>query len=179
VWKPKVGGSWTPFQLGRWRWYDTLGYTWVSDESWGWLPYHYGRWMNRAGEGWVWVPASRPVFKPGDVYWLYGRQIAGWGPLAPARTGRRSSATAVFEREYDVGGIRARCARGRSGGFHRAPRGSGGAASLAVLALPSPVFVAARLEARRPMLRVGATRAIAPVVPGTAFDADAMALPSA
>src|ERR1039457_1466857 len=36
------------------------------------------------------------------------------------------------------------------------------------LALPSPAFVASRLEATRPMLRVGATRVQA-VIPGTTF----------
>ena len=32
VWKPKVAEGWAPFQNGRWRWYDAVGYTWVSDE---------------------------------------------------------------------------------------------------------------------------------------------------
>ncbi|HXA52941.1 MAG TPA: DUF6600 domain-containing protein, partial [Candidatus Acidoferrum sp.] len=178
VWKPKVGGSWAPFQLGRWRWYDTLGYTWVSDESWGWLPYHYGRWMNRAGEGWVWVPPASAVFKPGDVYWLYGRQIAGWGPLAPGENWSAGGAPQQFSNANTTWAAFVQDARVIDpAGFTARPAAPAGVASLAVLALPSPVFAAWRLEALRPMLRVGATRAIAPVVPGTAFDADAMALP--
>ena len=28
-------------------------------------------------------PANSTVFKPGDVYWLRGAKLAGWGPLAP------------------------------------------------------------------------------------------------
>jgi hypothetical protein len=178
VWKPKVAGTWGPFQLGRWRWYDTLGYTWVSDESWGWLPYHYGRWMNRAGEGWVWVPPARPVFKPGDVYWLCGRQMAGWGPLAPGENWNLTAAPQQFSNATTTWAAFTPDTRVIDpAGFTGRPAAPAGTASLAVLALPSPAFVAARLEVRRPMLRVGATRAIAPVVPGTVFDADAGALP--
>jgi hypothetical protein len=177
VWKPQVSASWVPFRLGRWRWYDSLGYTWVSDESWGWLPYHYGRWVNRA-EGWVWVPPARPVFKPGDVYWLYARQIAGWGPLAPGENWTGSAAPQQFSPANTTYAAFAQDARVIDpAGFTGRPTAPGGVASLAVAALPSPAFPAWRLEAGRPMLRVGATRAIAPVVPGTVFDADAMAPP--
>jgi hypothetical protein len=82
----------------RWRWYDALGYTWVSDESWGWVPYHHGRWTRKGDLGWVWVPAASPVFKPGDVYWLYNAKLAGWGPWPRPKTGcprppRSSSST--------------------------------------------------------------------------------------
>ena len=51
VWQPKVTEGWAPFQNGRWRWYDALGYTWVSDDAWGWLPYHYGRWTRTQRTG--------------------------------------------------------------------------------------------------------------------------------
>ena len=93
MWKPKTAEGWAPFQKGRWRWYGALGYTWVSDEAWGWLPYHYGRWARTDADGWVWAPGSKPVFKPGDVYWmLQGANLAGWGPLAPAENWSPASA---------------------------------------------------------------------------------------
>ena len=47
----EVAEGWAPFQKGRWRWYDALGYTWVSDEAWGWVPYHYGRWTRKGDLG--------------------------------------------------------------------------------------------------------------------------------
>jgi len=85
VWKPRVEDGWLPFKNGHWRWYDGLGYTWVSTDTWGWAPYHFGRWTRKNDLGWVWVPSSqKTTFKPGDVYWLYGLRMAGWGPLAPA-----------------------------------------------------------------------------------------------
>src|SRR4029079_2232946 len=65
-------------------WYDDLGYTWIAADNWGWLPYHYGRWSRTPDLGWFWVPGRSTVFKPGDVFWLRGTKLAGWGPLAPA-----------------------------------------------------------------------------------------------
>jgi hypothetical protein len=176
VWKPRVAGAWAPFQQGRWRWYDGLGYTWVSDESWGWLPYHYGRWSRRNDLGWVWVPPSRPVFKPGDVYWLYGRQLAGWGPLAPGEEWSPAVAPQQFQNLNTTYATFVTDARVIDpAGFTARPREPLGAAAFA-LALPSPSLPSWRLEARRPPLRVGATRWITPTVPGT-FDADNMAPP--
>ena len=125
VWKPKVADGWAPFQNGRWRWYDALGYTWVSDEAWGWVPYHHGRWTRSGDLGWVWVPASSPVFKPGDVYWLYNAKLAGWGPLAPGEDWQPSAApAAVPQRQYDVRELSAGRARDRSGGIQRSPEGT-------------------------------------------------------
>src|SRR5439155_9781467 len=83
AWKPKTGEGWAPFREGKWQWYDGLGYTWIAAESWGWLPYHYGRWMLQPSQGWIWAPGSRRAFKPGEVYWLRGANLVGWGPLAP------------------------------------------------------------------------------------------------
>ena len=83
VWRPKAAEAWRPFENGRWRWYDDLGYTWISDEPWGWLPYHYGRWTRLDNLGWVWAPSKNGIFKPGEVYWLRGKNFIGWGPLAP------------------------------------------------------------------------------------------------
>jgi FecR protein len=84
VWKPRVPEGWMPFRNGKWTWIDRLGFTWISSDSWGWAPYHYGRWMRTESIGWFWVPLQSTVFKPGDVYWLKGPGLAGWGPLAPA-----------------------------------------------------------------------------------------------
>ncbi|MBS1858385.1 MAG: FecR domain-containing protein [Acidobacteria bacterium] len=172
VWKPKVAEGWAPFQKGRWRWYDALGYTWVSDDSWGWLPYHYGRWTRKNDMGWVWVPPSRPVFKPGDVYWLYGRQIAGWGPLAPGEQWTPPSAPQQFfavNTTWAAFAPEARVIDPAGGAVPKQPP----PVAVLVAALPSPAMLPARLDAVRPALRVGATRPVAPVVPGVAYDADA------
>ena len=83
AWKPKTVEGWAPFRDGRWRWYEGLGFTWIGAESWGWLPYHYGRWMLQPTQGWIWAPGPRHAFIPGDVYWLRGSGLVGWGPLAP------------------------------------------------------------------------------------------------
>jgi hypothetical protein len=173
VWKPKIAEGWAPFQKGRWRWYDTLGYTWVSDETWGWVPYHYGRWTRKNDLGWVWAPPAKPVFKPGDVYWLYGRQLAGWGPLAPGEDWQPSAAPQQFLNVNTTYASLATDARVIDPvGFSARPKEPLGVATFA-LALPSPAFLASRLEAVRPALRVGATKPIVPVVPGTGFqDAD-------
>ena len=86
AWKPSVPSGWIPFRDGKWQWYEGLGYTWISADSWGWLPYHYGRWMLQPSQGWIWTPGSRHVFKAGDVYWMRGGNIVGWGPLAPGES---------------------------------------------------------------------------------------------
>jgi hypothetical protein len=153
IWKPKVADTWLPFQSGRWRWYDTLGYTWVSDDPWGWLPYHYGRWARREKFGWIWAPSAKAVFKPGDVYWLRsGARIVGWGPLAPGEDWKGPAAgppqeylianTTFANFQQDATAI-------DPAGFTR-PDGTL-AASFAS-ALPSPAFLASRLDAVRPLL---------------------------
>jgi hypothetical protein len=168
VWKPKVAEDWAPFRNGRWRWYDALGYTWVSDEAWGWLPYHHGRWLRQGDLGWVWVPAVSPVFKPGDVYWLYNTKLAGWGPLAPGEDWQPSAAPQQFLNVNTTYAAWHQDARVIDpAGFQSRPKDPLGVATFA-LALPSPPLVASRLEATRPVLRVGATRVQA-VIPGTTF----------
>jgi FecR protein len=168
VWKPKVAEGWAPFQNGRWRWYDALGYTWVSDEAWGWIPYHYGRWTRKGDLGWVWVPAVSPVFKPGDVYWLYNAKLAGWGPLSPGEDWQPSAAPEQFLNVNTTYANFQQDARVIDpAGFKDRPKEPLGVAVFA-LALPSPAFPASRLEATRPQLRVGATRVQA-VIPGTTF----------
>jgi len=169
VWKPRVGEGWLPFQNGHWHWYDGLGYTWVSFDTWGWLPYHFGRWTRKNDLGWVWVPSSqKTAFKPGDVYWLYGMRIAGWGPLAPGEDWSGAGTPQQFLKANTTWGpFLADAQVIDPAGFTAIP-----AEPLTVsvfrAALPSPAFVASRLEAVRPQLRVGSTH-FTPVLPGTTF----------
>lgn len=171
VWKPKTVDGWTPYRSGRWLWYDALGYTWVSDDAWGWLTDHYGRWLQREGSGWVWLPSKSTVFKPGEVYWLLGARFAGWGPLAPgeawtpgAQPQQFLNANTTYARfRQDVRLI-------DPAGFQDRPKDPLGAAAFAV-ALPSPALPAARLDAVRPVLRVGSTRVV-PVLPGVTYQTD-------
>jgi len=168
VWKPKVAEGWAPFQKGRWLWYDTLGYTWVSQDPWGWLPYHYGRWAQRERNGWVWAPSVSTVFKPGEVYWLRQGNLVGWGPLGPGEQWTPPDAPrqflsanttwASFELEGRVID---------PAGFTTRPK-EALPASAFTAALPSPAFVASRLDATRPILRAGSTR-ITPVLRGVTF----------
>jgi hypothetical protein len=168
VWKPKVAEGWAPFQSGRWRWYDGLGYTWISDETWGWVPYHHGRWTRQGDLGWVWVPASSTVFKPGDVYWLYNTKLAAWGPLGPGEDWLPPTAPQQFLNVNTTYANFHQDARVIDPlGFQNRPKDPLGVAYFA-LALPSPAFPASRLEATRPVLRVGSTRLQA-VIPGTTF----------
>jgi hypothetical protein len=171
VWKPKVAENWTPFQKGRWRWYDTLGYTWVSDDPWGWLPYHYGRWAISATLGWVWAPSMSQVFEPGEVYWLHGAKLAGWGPLAPGEHWTPTGPPELFANLYMTFAALAPDARVIDpAGFTARPDEPLGAAVFAV-ALPSPSFPASRLEAVRPLLQAGSTR-LKPVLPGVTYGTD-------
>ncbi|MGA3015482.1 MAG: FecR family protein [Bryobacteraceae bacterium] len=169
VWKPKVMKGWAPYQTGRWRYYDALGYAWVSEDSWGWVPYHSGRWAHRDDDGWVWQPAVSTVFKPGEVYWLRGANMAGWGPLASGELWT-SAAPGATPPRYFAAGITSFAAFQQDvrvidpKGF-AAPSPEQLQAAVYVRALPSPAFVAARLDATRPTLKVGRTR-IDPIVPG-------------
>src|ERR1039458_2732062 len=169
VWKPKVMEGWVPYQKGRWRYYEALGYAWVSDDSWGWVPYHGGRWAHKDDVGWVWQPAVSTMFKPGEVYWLRGANMAGWGPLAPGELWT-SATPGVPPPRYFVAGIATFAAFQQDvrvidpKGF-AAPGTEQLQAAVYARALPSPAFIAARLDATRPTLKVGRTR-IDPMVPG-------------
>jgi hypothetical protein len=168
VWKPKTPDGWAPFQQGHWRWYDALGYTWVSDDVWGWLPYHYGRWSRREGIGWVWAPSVGTVFKPGEVYWLRGANLAGWGPLAPGEQWPASSQPQQFlgaNTTYAAFQQEARVID--PAGFAERPKEPLNVTAFAA-ALPSPSLLPARLDAVRPVLRAGSTR-VTPVLPGVTF----------
>jgi hypothetical protein len=172
VWKPKSPDGWAPFRNGRWRWYQSLGYTWVSGEPWGWLPYHYGRWARNPNLGWVWAPSLRAVFKPGEVYWLKGARLAGWGPLAPGERWNPADPANPQPQQFanantTYAAFELDAAEIDPAGFTARPLEPLKAAAFA-LALPSPSFPAARLDATRPVLRAGSTR-IRPVLPGVTF----------
>jgi hypothetical protein len=168
VWKPKAPAGWAPFRNGKWLWYDGLGYTWISDDPWGWLPYHYGRWMQQEGTGWVWAPGESAVFKPGEVYWLKSAKLVGWGALAPGEDWKPPDAPRLY---LNANTTYARYAPESleidPAGFTTRPQEPLATAVFAQ-ALPSPPFPAARLDAFRPPLRVGSTRAVS-VVTDTAF----------
>jgi len=96
AWKPRVEPGWAPFREGKWQWYEGLGFTWIAAESWGWAPYHYGRWMLQPKQGWIWAPGSGAMFKAGDVYWMRGTALMGWGPLAPGETWAGAGMPALY-----------------------------------------------------------------------------------
>jgi len=83
VWVPSVSSSdWRPYYYGHWSWYPIIGWTWVSDESWGWCTSHYGRWGWGSGMGWYWIPERHWGWGPAWVSWSgYGDYI-GWCPLS-------------------------------------------------------------------------------------------------
>ncbi len=85
VWRPTmVVKEWAPYRDGRWVWYDSCGWTWVSYEPWGWAPYHYGRWVYVNNYRWCWTPHAevvhvvhhrvRPVWHPALVSFTYARK---------------------------------------------------------------------------------------------------------
>jgi hypothetical protein len=185
VWRPKVEDTWKPYQNGRWRYFEALGYTWVGDDAWGWMPYHNGRWAHTDDLGWVWQPSVSTVFKPGEVYWLLGRppgpSVAGWGALAPGELSGQASWPTAGPRHFAGGNtiytaFQADARTLDPAGFKTPPAEQLRSAGF-VAALPSPAFVAARLDATRPILNVGNTR-IKPVVPGVTLD-DTVAPPDA
>jgi hypothetical protein len=83
-WRPYgVGLNWYPFWYGRWGFFPSLGWTWISYEPWGWLPYHFGRWVFSPSFGWIWVPGSFHQWQPAVVSWVRLRNGFGWVPQAP------------------------------------------------------------------------------------------------
>jgi len=173
VWKPQVAEGWAPYQKGRWRYFDALGYTWVSDDSWGWLPYHNGRWAREENVGWVWQPAVNATFRPGEVYWVRGANFTGWGPLAPGEQWNAPNPGAVTPRAYTSGNTSYAAfqadVRLVDGAGFATPSPEQLRTAYFIPALPSPAFLAARLDATRPVLQAGSTR-VMPSVPGVTFD---------
>jgi hypothetical protein len=160
VWKPKAPAGWAPFRNGRWLWYDGLGYTWIGDDAWGWLPYHYGRWMLLEGTGWIWAPGDSTVFKPGDVYWLKSAKLVGWGTLAPGEDWKPPAAPRLYLNANTTYAVYTpEAIEIDPASFASRPKEPLAAAAFA-LALPSPAFPALRLDALRPPLRAGGTRAV-------------------
>jgi hypothetical protein len=157
AWKPKVADGWAPFQSGKWVWYEELGYTWIAAEAWGWSPYHHGRWMQDPSLGWIWAPGASAVFKPGEVYWMRGSNLAAWGPLAPNEAWTGAGPAVLFA------GANSTLARFAAGAREFAPDASIQrpkdllSAALFTVALPSPAFAAARLDAVNTPLRAQAT----------------------
>ena len=166
VWKPKVASGWAPYRDGLWQWYDELGYTWVANEPWGWLPFHYGRWIEQSGLGWVWAPGKSAVFKPGEVYWLRERELAGWGPLAPGEDWNAEAVPRLYLRANTT------LARWKQDARELVPAAADEklktTEAVFVIALPSPALNSARLAAVRPVLRAGSTR-IVPILPGVTY----------
>jgi hypothetical protein len=82
VWQPReCGRGWNPYYDGRWEYAD-VGWTWVSDYSWGAIPYHYGTWTVDPRFGWVWVPGY--TWAPAWVSFRTGPDYIGWAPVAPS-----------------------------------------------------------------------------------------------
>ena len=169
VWQPKEQDEWIPYRYGRWRWYGALGYTWVSDEPWGWLPYHYGRWTRKDKLGWVWAPSSAPVFKPAEVYWLHGDQLAGWGALAPGEQWNGTDTPIEFlNSNTTFAPFTADTRVIDPAGFTDRPKEPLRVAAF-TLALPSPSFPAGRLNFTRPLL-VASRAQVTPQVTGVTLD---------
>ncbi len=159
VWKPKCDVNWTPFHEGKWLWYEGLGYTWIAAEPWGWLPYHYGRWMRTESQGWFWAPGRSATFKPGEVYWLRGASLAGWGPLAPNEIPQPNVMPLLFLNAHTT------FARFVQEALEIDPAGLARpkdplSVTTLVPALPSPTLPASRLDAVRPALRPASVRII-------------------
>jgi hypothetical protein len=81
VWQPRAyAAGWNPYYDGHWVDSD-LGWTWVSDYSWGSIPYHYGTWVWDPALGWVWIPGY--VWAPSWVVFRTGPDFIGWAPVSP------------------------------------------------------------------------------------------------
>jgi hypothetical protein len=173
IWHPKVADNWRPYRDGRWRWQDGLGYTWIAGERWGWLPYHYGRWTRLDKLGWVWIPSKNGVFKPGDVYWLRGKDYAGWGPLAPGEQWDPNDSVNRMPQEFlaaytTYAGLRPAATVIDPAGFTSIPEDPLKGVEF-LTALPSPPYDAARLDAVRPLVNATTLR-LKPVVEGVTIE---------
>lgn len=81
VWVPNVSPNFSPYSSdGSWI-YTEIGWTWVSNYSWGWAPFHYGRWFSDPVYGPIWVPGKE--WGPGWVTWRASACHFGWAPIAP------------------------------------------------------------------------------------------------
>ncbi|MEO8769423.1 MAG: DUF6600 domain-containing protein [Ferruginibacter sp.] len=80
VWCPRVFGF-SPYSTNGYWVLTDVGWTWVSDYSWGWAPFHYGRWYYDNSYGYVWVPGYE--WGPGWVTWRRSDDYYGWAPIGP------------------------------------------------------------------------------------------------
>jgi flagellar biosynthesis GTPase FlhF len=81
VWQPReYNRDWNPYYDGHWV-YTDMGWTWVSDYSWGAIPYHYGTWVADSEAGWVWIPGH--VWAPSWVVFRTDSNYIGWAPVPP------------------------------------------------------------------------------------------------
>jgi len=81
VWQPReYRPGWNPYYDGHWVYAD-VGWTWLSDYTWGSVPYHYGTWVLDPMVGWVWVPGM--TWAPSWVVWRTGPEAIGWAPVPP------------------------------------------------------------------------------------------------
>jgi hypothetical protein len=170
AWKPKPAEGFVPFRDGKWQWYEGLGFTWIGAETWGWLPYHYGRWMLQPSQGWIWVPGVRHAFKPGDVYWLRGSGVVGWGPLAPGEAWAGVGTPALYLKTTSTFARYAPSADLREidpAGFTAAPKDPL-AAAMFLESLPSPRISRDRVEYERSPDRPGMIR-LSPNSPPASF----------
>jgi hypothetical protein len=173
MWRPKVEESWRPYREGRWRWEDGLGYTWIAVERWGWLPYHYGRWSLDEKLGWVWIPSKNGVFKPGEVYWLRGKNYAAWGPLAPGEHWDPADPVNKLPQQFLVTNSTYAVWQPNApvidpAGFTEVPEDPLKDVEF-LTALPSPPFDVARLDAVRPLVNATSLR-VKPVVEGVTVE---------
>ena len=170
AWKPEAPSGWAPFRDGRWQWYDGLGFTWIGAESWGWLPYHYGRWMLQPSQGWIWAPGAKRAFLPGDVYWMRGASLVGWGPLAPGESWTGAGTPSLYLKTSSTFARYAPSAELREidpTGFTGAPKDPLAAARF-VDALPPVKLSLDRLEFVRSPDRPGVIRLAASIPPAPA-----------
>ena len=73
--------NYVPYTVGHWE-YTSLGFVWVSSESYGWATSHYGRWAFSNNYGrWYWLPDTE--WGPAWVEWRQTGSDFGWAPLAP------------------------------------------------------------------------------------------------
>ncbi|MCK9203991.1 MAG: hypothetical protein M0P58_06060 [Bacteroidales bacterium] len=81
VWAPDVEPGFTPYSTNGYWVFTDLGWTWISNYSWGWAPFHYGRWFTDPEYGPMWVPDDE--WGPGWVTWRRSVNYYGWAPIGP------------------------------------------------------------------------------------------------
>ncbi|MGE4130736.1 MAG: DUF6600 domain-containing protein [Bdellovibrionales bacterium] len=72
--------AWQPYQNGYWSYDSQMGWTWVSNDSWGWLTDHYGIWRHHSQRGWIWRPFDDMKYQAHCVNWFDEGDYVGWYP---------------------------------------------------------------------------------------------------